>query len=128
MQHFVFENILICDIEEIQYNIHIHTYYIKFKNVICNMYALQVHAYRAALEYILVQKSSELRRIQVKSVKVKNGMSFEQLSNKFLLSVSLSCITFAFKHIIMLVTILLKISEFESFQILQSCIRKFRTR
>ncbi|XP_033211699.1 protein RRNAD1 [Belonocnema kinseyi] len=39
---------------------------------------LIVHTYRAALEYMLVQKSSKLRRIQVNSVKVKNGMCFEQ--------------------------------------------------
>lgn len=39
---------------------------------------LVVHTYRAVLEYILVQKSPKLRRIQVKSVKVKEGMSFEQ--------------------------------------------------
>lgn len=39
---------------------------------------LVVHTYRAALEYVLVQKSPKLRHIQIKSVKVKEGMSFEQ--------------------------------------------------
>ncbi|KAL0113606.1 hypothetical protein PUN28_012633 [Cardiocondyla obscurior] len=39
---------------------------------------LIVHAYRAALETILIKRNSELRRTQVKNVKVTKSVTFEQ--------------------------------------------------
>lgn len=39
-----------------------------------------MHAYRAALETILIKQSKELRHSQVKNVKVTKPMTFEQLS------------------------------------------------
>ncbi|XP_066586113.1 methyltransferase-like protein 25B isoform X2 [Prorops nasuta] len=39
---------------------------------------LKVHAYRAALETILIKKSIKLRRTQLKNIKVKDCLSFEQ--------------------------------------------------
>ncbi|XP_012277028.1 protein RRNAD1 [Orussus abietinus] len=42
---------------------------------------LIVHAYRAALECILISKNKVLRRSQVRSVKLKKDMTFEQYCN-----------------------------------------------
>lgn len=40
----------------------------------------QVHAYRAALETILIKYDKRLRRCQVRNVKVTKSMTFEELS------------------------------------------------
>lgn len=43
-----------------------------------------MHAYRAALETILIKRNSQLRRTQVRNVKVTKSVTFEQLSKSWL--------------------------------------------